>query len=195
VILKIKRAVFLDRDGTINKEVGYLTSPEQVRLINGSVEAIKLLAENNFKIIIVTNQAGVAKGYIKEEVVEAIHNRLRELLEARGAKIDAIYFCPHHPDGVIERFKRECPNRKPNPGMLLKAAHEHSINLESSYMVGDMARDIISGVRAGVRTVMVLTGNGRQELEKLPIDIKPDYVAKNLLEAARWIVNNLTKEH
>jgi D-glycero-D-manno-heptose 1,7-bisphosphate phosphatase len=190
VIFKIKRAVFLDRDGTINKEVGYLSSPEQVRLISGSVEAIKLLAENNFKIIIVTNQAGVAKGYIKEEVVEAIHNRLRELLEVSGAKIDAIYFCPHHPDGVIERFKRECPNRKPNPGMLLKAAQEHNISLKDSYLVGDMARDIISGVRAGVKTVMVLTGNGRQELEKLPTGIKPDYIARDLLEAAKWIVNN-----
>lgn len=178
----MKWAVFLDRDGTINEEVEYLDDPEDLRLIPGAAEAIRLLNQARVPAIVVTNQAGVGRGYFSEARVEAIHQQLTKQLAAHGARLDAVYYCPHHPD-------EGCDCRKPNPGMLKRAAQEHGIDLGRSFAVGDKVSDLEAGRRAGCRTVLVLTGYGAEAQEVFKRgDFQPDFTARDLLEAVRWIL-------
>jgi len=179
----MKWAVFLDRDGTINQEVEYLDDPQELRLIPGAAEAIRLLNEAGVPAIVVTNQAGVGRGYFLEARVKAIHQQLAKELAMHGAYLDAIYYCPHHPD-------EGCACRKPNPGMLKRAAEEHGIDLGQSFIVGDKVSDLEAGCRAGCRTVLVLTGYGAEAQEAFKrSDFQPDFTARDLLEAARWILS------
>lgn len=178
----MKWAVFLDRDGTINEEVGYLDNPADLRLIPGAAEAIRLLNDAGVPVIVVTNQAGIGRGYFSEARVKAIHERLAKLLAAHGAHLNAIYYCPHHPDDG-------CDCRKPNPGMLKRAAEEHGIDLGRSFVVGDKVSDVEAGRRAGCRTVLVLTGYGTEAQEMFKrLDFQPNFTARDLLEAVRWIL-------
>lgn len=178
----MKWAVFLDRDGTINEEVEYLDDPQDLRLIPGAVEAIRLLNEAGVPAIVVTNQAGVGRGYFSEARVEAIHQQLAKQLAAHGAHLDATYYCPHHPD-------EGCDCRKPNPGMLKRAAQEHDIDLGRSFAVGDKVSDLEAGRRAGCRTVLVLTGYGAEAQESFKrSDFQPDFNARDLLQAVRWML-------
>ena len=160
-------AVFLDRDGTINEEVGYLDHPEKLRLIPGVAGAIRRLNTAGFKTVVVTNQSGVARGFFDEGVVAAIHARLEELLRAEGALIDGFYFCPHHPTAGKGDYLRACPCRKPEPGLLLQAIAELQLDPLRSFMIGDTLKDIEAGARAGIRGILVRTGYGEQELAKL----------------------------
>lgn len=178
----LKRAVFLDRDGTVNQEVEYLDDPDGLQLIPGAAAAIRLLNDAGVLAIVITNQAGIGRGYFSATTMEAIHARLAQQLAAHGAHLDAIYHCPHHPDAG-------CACRKPSPGMLLRAAREHSIDLERSVLVGDKASDLEAGRRAGCRTVLVLTGYGRETCVQLGRPgIGPDLVADDLLDAVRWLL-------
>jgi len=178
----MKWAVFLDRDGTINEEVGYLSEPEELHLIPGAAEAIRLLNRAGVLAIVVTNQSGVGRGYFSEARVKAIHEQLAMQLAAYGAHLDAIYYCPHHPD-------KGCDCRKPKPGMLKRAAEEHSIALDRSFAVGDKVSDLEAGRRAGCRTVLVLTGYGMEARKAFKhSDFQPDYIARDLLGAVRWIL-------
>ena len=175
-------AVFLDRDGTINEEVEYLSDPEELHLIPSAAEAIRLLNEARVPAIVVTNQAGVGRGYFTEAKVRAIHEQLANQLAAHGAHLDAIYCCPHHPD-------EGCDCRKPKSGMLKRAAEEHGIDLSRSFAVGDKVSDLEAGRRAGCRTVLVLTGYGAEAREAFKhSDFQPDHIARDLLEAVRWIL-------
>ncbi len=154
----MNKACFLDRDGVINEEVNYLHEPDKVQLIPGTVEALKLLAANGYKAIVITNQAGVGKGYFPEADIALVHARIQELLAAEGAKIDAFYYCPHHPE-----YTEKCHCRKPEPGMILQAAADWNIDLAQSCMIGDRPSDIGAGCNAGVKACyLVLTGYGRQ---------------------------------
>jgi D-glycero-D-manno-heptose 1,7-bisphosphate phosphatase len=184
----MKKAVFLDRDGTINKEVNYLNHPDQVKLISGSAEGIKLLNENGFTVVVITNQSGVARGIIEEESLPLIKDRLCSLLEEKGAIVDGYYYCPHYPDGKIEKYAFKCDCRKPEPGMLRKAAEDFDIDLKGSYVVGDKACDIKLGKNVGAVSIMVKTGYGEYEAENL--ELSPDYTADNLFDAAQWIIKN-----
>jgi D-glycero-D-manno-heptose 1,7-bisphosphate phosphatase len=184
----MKKAVFLDRDGTINKEVNYLSHPGQIELISGSAEGIKLLNENGFTVVVITNQSGVARGIIEEEKLPLIKDRLCSLLEERGAKIDGYYYCPHYPDGKIEKFAVKCDCRKPEPGMLRKAAEDLDIELKGSYVVGDKVCDVVLGKNVGAVSIMVKTGYGESEAENY--EPSPDYTADNLFDAAQWIIKN-----
>jgi histidinol-phosphate phosphatase family protein len=178
----MKWVVFLDRDGTINEEVNYLSDPEDLRLIPGAAEAIRLLNDAGVPAIVVTNQAGVGRGYFSEARVKAIHEQLARQLARYGASLDAIYYCPHHPD-------EGCACRKPKPGMLKRAAEEHGIDLGRSFAIGDKVSDLEAGRRAGCRTVLVLTGYGTEAQEAFNrSDFQPDYIARDLLEAVRWIM-------
>ena len=190
-------AVFLDRDGTISEEVGYLSDPEQLRLIPHSAEAIRLINENSLKTIIITNQAGVARGYFPEEMVSQVHQKMEKLLSARGAHLDDIYYCPHHPEGIVESYRKGCDCRKPASGLLKQASKEHGIDLASSYMVGDKVTDIHLAHEVGARAILVLTGYGRDELKKInKMSVKkPEYVARNLLVAVKWIIKDLGIDH
>ena len=176
-----KKAIFLDRDGVINKEIGYLSDPNKFELIEGVLKALKIFRQKEFLLIIITNQAGIARGYYTEETLSEIHKRMISLLKENDIALDDIYFCPHHPE-----LTGPCDCRKPNPGMILKAKNTHNIDLQSSYMVGDTLNDIKTGLNAKCKTVLVLTGYGAEEEKKINV-IKPDFIFKNLLEFANNI--------
>jgi len=165
--LSLKKAVFLDRDGTINVEKDYLVRPEEFEFIPGAPAAIARLKRAGFLVIVVTNQSGVARGYFDIDAVHQLHEHLQRQLSADGAGIDGFYLCPHHPEHGVGEFKTDCDCRKGNPGMLLQAAKDYDIDLESSYMVGDKLADVEAGKRAGCQTILVLTGYGQSESRKL----------------------------
>jgi len=179
-------AVFVDRDGTINEEVVYLESAEKLRLLDGVDRGMRSLKEAGYKLIIVTNQAGVARGFFGEEMVREIHGEIRRRLLRAGVEIDGIYYCPHHPDFD----SHACDCRKPKTGMLLQAATDHGIDLRKSYMIGDKLIDIQTGQNAGCKNILVLTGYGRDTLDELDgSGAKPDFVAADFRSAAVWILS------
>ena len=175
------KAIFLDRDGVINKEVGYLSSPDKFDFIDGTIEALKTLKQKGFLLIIITNQAGIARGYYSVENLSNIHKKMNDILQQNEIILDGIYYCPHHPD-----FTGSCDCRKPKPGMMLKAKDKFNIDMKNSFMVGDTLNDIKAGLNANCKTVLVLTGYGAEEQKKIG-DIKPDLIFKNLLEFAKNI--------
>jgi histidinol-phosphate phosphatase family protein len=180
----VKRAVFLDRDGTINKEVDNLRSVKQLRLLPGVTEAIKKLNKLGCLVVVVTNQPVVARGLATEGEVDEIHAVLLKRLAKKGARIDAIYYCPHHPEASIKRYRLSCRCRKPNIGMLLKAIKKFKISPKDSFIIGDRTADILTGKRAGLRTILLKTGYAGQDGK---YNIKPDLVVKNISEAVRRI--------
>ncbi len=183
-----RAAVFLDRDGTINKEIGYITRPEDLVLIKGVPEAIRLLNSQGFLVIVVTNQSAVARGYMDEETLGRIHKRLSELLEMKRAVIDGFYYCPHHPNEGKNGYMAICSCRKPRPGLIQQAANELNVDLSASFMIGDTLRDLEAGIRAGVRPVLVLTGKGKSTLSELPEGMRRKvHVEADLLSACKWI--------
>jgi histidinol-phosphate phosphatase family protein len=175
------RAVFLDRDGTIARDVPYCRRIEDFDILPGAPEGIRLLNECGFKVVVVTNQSGIARGYFTEETLARIHQKMRDDLSGHGARIDSIYFCPHHPD-------EGCGCRKPGPALLLQAAGEMDVELKLSYMVGDDPKDLEAGRAAGCKTLLVTTGPNRGDLQRK--SVTPDYVAVDLYEAARWIAGD-----
>jgi histidinol-phosphate phosphatase family protein len=176
------KAVFLDRDGTINEEVNYLSKIEQLKILPKSAKAIKLLNENKFKVIIITNQSGVAREYFSKETLEDINEHLKNELANEGAQIDAIHYCPHHPE-------EGCDCRKPRPGMIERAKRKFDLDLSSSFIVGDTINDLETGYNVGCKTVLVLTGYGKRELkEQESWKLQPDYIAQDLLDAVMWII-------
>ena len=168
-----RAAIFLDRDGTINEEIGYMDRLEKLRLIPGAAEAIRLINASGMKTIVVTNQSGVARGIFTESFVAEIHARLREMLRAEGASLDGIYFCPHHPTEGRGDYLRECECRKPSPGLLLRAAAEFHLDPARSYMVGDTLKDIEAGGRAGAQGILVRTGYGEEAAAELALYEEP----------------------
>lgn len=183
------RCVFLDRDGTINEEVCRLTEISQFRLIAGAAEAIRRFNRAGFRVVVVTNQAAVARGSLSEERLKSIHVSMRDRLRAEGAAVDAIYYCPHHPTDGIEDYRQRCDCRKPNAGMIERAVREHEIAPAESFLVGDKVSDLLAGLRAGCRTVLVRTGHGREHERRLEENnITPDHVADDLATAADWIL-------
>jgi D-glycero-D-manno-heptose 1,7-bisphosphate phosphatase len=182
-------AVFLDRDGTINEEVNYLSCPSQLNLISGASEAIQILNEKNIPVIIVTNQSGIARGYFDEKQLNTINDTLRNILLAVGAVIDDIYYCPHHPEAEIATYQMNCDCRKPNPGMLIKAAQKWQLDISHSFLIGDKASDIVAAQRAGCKTILVKSGHGSDELSRWSGIPYPDCVVDNILDAVQWVMS------
>lgn len=182
------RAVFMDRDGTINREVGHVDRIEKLELLPGAAAAIRRLNEHGLKVIVVTNQSGVARGYFSERFVKALHRRFETALESQGARLDGIYYCPHHPDAA-------CGCRKPAPGLLMKAAKDLGIDLQRSYVIGDKHGDVETARRAGTKSILVLTGYAGQEPGRDPAgqEERPDYVARDLPDAVDWILDGLQR--
>ncbi len=180
------KAVFLDRDGTIIEDVGYLNNPENIKFIPGSISAIKKLNEAGYKIVIITNQAGVARGLIREDILQTIDKTINKHILSNGAHIDAIYYCPHHPEHGVYPYKQDCECRKPNPGMLKKAASDLELDMKNSFVIGDKWSDVEVGKNMELKTALVLTGKGKNQKEKLTA--KPDFIAKNLAEAVDWVL-------
>jgi len=187
------RAIFIDRDGTVNEEAGYINHIDRFRLLPRSTDAVRLINQSPLKAVLITNQAGVAKGYFPEELVIKIHEKLKALLKEEGSHFDGIYYCPHHPEGVVEKYRIRCSCRKPEPGLLLKAASDLDIDLARSYLIGDKISDVQMARRVGARGILVLTGYGKGEVENFSNEWsdakKPDYIAKDLYDAVKWILN------
>jgi D,D-heptose 1,7-bisphosphate phosphatase len=189
--MKRNRAVFMDRDGTINEEVGYLSKLNQLKIFSSTFEAIRIINESGMKAVVITNQSGVARGFFDEDFVNAVHARINEMLQEEGAFIDRFYYCPHHPTEGSGVYKIDCGCRKPEPGMFLKAAEEMDINLASSYMIGDMPKDIQAARSAGVKGILVQTG---YEGNVIPAG-NPVYTAQDILDAVRWIMKDQKSEY
>ncbi|MDF1577850.1 MAG: D-glycero-beta-D-manno-heptose 1,7-bisphosphate 7-phosphatase [Desulfurivibrionaceae bacterium] len=193
-IAKKRPAVFLDRDGTINEQMGYVNHPSRFVLLPGSAAAIRMLNEHGIPVLVVTNQSGLARGYFPSELLDEVHAKMIEMLAAAGATVDGIYVCPHHPEASDERYRADCDCRKPKPGLFLRAAREHNIDLAASYVVGDRWSDLKAAAVCGATGILVLSGYGRGELDYIGPSqtFRPAHVAEDLLDAAAWIISSLS---
>lgn len=183
-------AIFLDRDGTINEDIGYVSSPDELIIYPYAASAVRLINEAGLKVIVITNQSGIARQLYDESTLATIHERLIDEMNGDGARIDGVYYCPHHPRIGNALYRRHCECRKPSPGMLHQAAREHDIDLGLSYIVGDKASDMNLATNAGARGVLVLTGYGRETLanrDRWPC--APAIIADDLLDAVRQILD------
>lgn len=182
-------AVFLDRDGTLDTELEFLVDPAEVHLIPGAARAVRAFNECGFAVVVVTNQSAIARGLLTPDGLARVHARLEELLAREGAHLDLVLACPHHPSEGRPPWRRPCACRKPAPGMLFTAAARLGLDLAASWTIGDAARDLEAGRRAGTRSLLVLTGKGRAELARLEAQGRPpQWVARDLAHAAETLL-------
>ena len=183
-------AIFMDRDGTVSDEVGYVNNIDRYRLLPRSAEAIRRINEAGFLSFVVTNQSGVARGLFDEPLIIEVHETLRRWLGESGARLDGIYYCPHHPKEGQPPWRLDCDCRKPKPGLLLRAAREHDVDLAASYMIGDTVLDIEAARNVGATAVLVLTGYGKGDLifRMEQRGLMPAFIAADLLDAVEWIL-------
>ena len=188
-------AVFLDRDGTINEQMGYINHLSRFILLPGIPGAIRLLNDLDIPVFVVTNQSGLARGYFPQSLLDEVHDKMAEMLASEGARLDGIYVCPHHPEAKEEQFREDCDCRKPKPGLFTRAALEHNIDLNASFVVGDRWSDLKAADVCGATGILVLSGYGRGDQKYIGPSqtIKPAYVAEDLVEAVNWIVSSLKK--
>jgi D-glycero-D-manno-heptose 1,7-bisphosphate phosphatase len=180
----MSRAVFLDRDGTLIREKGFICHFQEAEVFPFSPDALKIMNTSGFRVIVITNQSAIGRGICTESQVKILHSDLADYFAREGAVIDAFYYSPFLPDAPVPEFRRIDESRKPAPGMILQAARDFGIELSQSYMIGDSTRDIQAGKRAGCQTVLVLTGNGQKALKELgDMNLEPDWVGENLLAA------------
>ena len=185
-------ALFVDRDGTVNREVGYLSRPEDLELIPGAGPALARACAHGLVPVVVTNQSGVARGLFDEATLERIHARLRSLLAREGVTLGGIYVCPHHPEGLVPAYRRTCRCRKPGTALVERAAEELDLDLSASYVVGDHFKDVRMGVNAGMPAVLVLTGHGRPQWDRADAEERrlAAHVAPDLEAAVGWILEH-----
>jgi len=188
---RFERAVFLDRDGTIIEEVGYLDRPERVEFFPWTIDAIRVLNRADLAVVLVSNQSGIARGFFTDAVVDTVHQRMDDMLSAGGARIDAYYYCPHHPDGSVAELAKVCDCRKPARGLVDRAVAEFGVDPARSFVVGDRWLDIGLARTVGARGVLVRTGYGEREEGKPPNGMEADAIVDNLVAASSWILNNL----
>jgi len=184
----MKQAVFLDKDGTLIEDVPYNVDPAKIRLMPGAGSALRAMEWAGYELIVVTNQSGVARGYFREQALAGVEDRLREMFAAEAVRLAGFYYCPHHPEGTVGRYAVACGCRKPAPGMLFRAAVEHQIDLNGSWLVGDILHDVEAGRRAGCRTILVDNG-GETEWELAAIR-RPHYLVGDLMSAADVIAGS-----
>ena len=182
--------VFLDRDGTLIEEVGYLSHLDPIVLYPWSIESVKLLNRAGFKVVVVTNQAGVARGLFDEDFIDEAHRFLDQKFSDGGATIDKFYYCPHHPEASVEAYRSECDCRKPKAGMLWKAAQELQLELSHSFVIGDRLSDLRLGPAVGAKSVLVRTGYGETTARELTDDVEVAYTAQELMTAVAWILRH-----
>lgn len=184
------KAAFIDRDGSLIVEKGYLDDVKKVKFYSRSIAALKMLKEAGFKAVVVTNQSGIARGYFTEKFVKDTHGHINALLKKHGLKIDGFYYCPHHQKAVREKYRKDCSCRKPNTGMLDAAVLKFKIDLKKSVTIGDKLSDVKLGHNAGAKGILVLTGYGRKEKAKIKEKgIIPDFIARDFYSAVKWAVN------
>ncbi len=185
------KAVFLDKDGTLIEDVPYNVNPDLIKLTQGAIAGLQLLQASGYKLIVISNQSGVARGYFLESELVGVKEHLLKLLSPQGVTLDGFYYCPHHPDGVVSEYAITCDCRKPEPGLILRAACEHNIDLQKSWFIGDILNDVEAGHHAGCKTILIDNGN-ETEWQLSPIRI-PDYVVADLMMAAQMIIRNSQK--
>jgi D-glycero-D-manno-heptose 1,7-bisphosphate phosphatase len=184
----MNRAIFLDRDGTLIEEKNYICSLSQSNIFPYTAEAVQLMNRMGFKVIVISNQSAIARGLCTQEQVEQIHADLAAILLEKKARIHGFYYCPFHPEGIVPRFSQAHPWRKPEPGMILQAAHDFDLSLPDSYMIGDDLCDIQVGQKAGCKTILVLSGKGKDTRILLDKEgLAPDLVSENILDAIQMI--------
>lgn len=183
------KAVFLDRDNTLIEDPGYINHPDQVKLLDGVADALMELKAMGYKLVVTTNQSAVARGIITETVLGEIHERLIQLLAAKGATLDGIYYCPYHPEGIVPKYRIDSDMRKPKPGMLLAASKDLEIDLGQSWSVGDRSGDVEAGLKAGCKTILIDSGGHHKQFNAF--GTKPDYRAVNIKEAVNIIKKQL----
>jgi len=184
-----RRAVFVDRDGTLIEEAGYLSHLDRLVFFPFTVDAVRQLNRAGFAIVVITNQAGIARGIVREAFVSEAHRHIEERLAAGGAHVDGFYYCPHHPHGIVESLRQSCDCRKPQPGLLRRAAEELDLDLARSYTVGDRWHDLEAGHAVGTRTVLVRTGYGAADERAPKPGVSADAVTDNLAGAVAWILS------
>ena len=189
----MKPAVFLDRDGTINEQMGYINHLSRFHLLPRAAAAIRLLNEADIPVVVVTNQSGLARGYFPAELLDQVHEQMRRLLARENARVDGIYTCPHHPEAKMASYREDCSCRKPKPGLFNQAAREMHLDLHRSYVVGDRWTDLKAAAACQATGILVLTGYGRGDLTYIAPEekIQPAFVADDLYEAAQWIIRDL----
>jgi D-glycero-D-manno-heptose 1,7-bisphosphate phosphatase len=178
----VNRAIFLDKDGTLIEDVPYNVDPALIRLMPGALQGLRVLQSAGYRLIVISNQAGVARGYFPECALEGVERTLRELLAAGGVRLDGFYYCPHHPEGTVPEYAVACHCRKPAPGMVLRAAGDHQVDLEQSWFIGDILHDVEAGRAAGCRTVLI--DNNHETEWVLSYARLPHHLAADLREAA-----------
>lgn len=182
------KAVFVDKDGTLIKDVPYNVNPDLIRLEKGVLEGLEKLSHNDYLIIIISNQSGIAKGLFESSQLCGVRRKITDLLEQRNVFLSGFYYCPHHPEGALEQYSFDCNCRKPKPGMILAAAEDMNIDLENSWMIGDILNDVEAGARAGCKTILINNGN---ETEWVMNEFRiPFYTATNFSEAAEFILTS-----
>jgi D-glycero-D-manno-heptose 1,7-bisphosphate phosphatase len=184
----LKPAVFLDRDGTLIEEVGYLRFVRDVALFPWTIDAVRVLNQAGLPVVVITNQSGVARGFITEAVIDDVHRHISSLLDAGGARIDAYYYCPHHPDGTVAIYTKRCDCRKPGRALIDRAAAELGLDPARSFVVGDKWLDVDMARAVGGRGILVRTGYGATEELQPPPGLSADAVVDNLVEAVGWIL-------
>ena len=183
----MKPAVFLDRDGTLLEEVGYLDRLERLVFFPWSIDAVRLLNRAGYLVVVVTNQAGVARGIVEESFIGEAHRHIDSTLAAGGARIDRYYYCPHHPDGSVAAYRQVCTCRKPSPGMLRQAEQDLGVDLHRSFVVGDRWLDVQLAQAVAATGILVRTGYGQTEEGRPKDDVRAAVIVDNLIEAVGWI--------
>ena len=183
-------AVFLDRDGTLIKDIGYLRDACDMALYPWTVDAVRALNQAGLPVVVITNQSGVARGLLTEAMLEDVHRHLSSVVEAGLARIDAYYYCPHHPDATVATYRTRCDCRKPGCGMIARASSDLDLDPVRSFVVGDKWVDVGAARAAGARGILVRTGYGATEESQPPLDLTADIVVDNLIEAVGWILRN-----
>ncbi len=191
--LRNRIAAFLDRDGTLNEDVDFLRTPEEVRMIPGAAGAVRRLNDLDFIVCVISNQSGVARGFLTEADLLPVHARIGHELVSEGARVDRFYYCPHHPTKGRPPYNIVCSCRKPAPGMLKQGEQDFGLDLPRSFVIGDRIVDVQAGMAVGATTVLVLTGYGKIALEECRRDnVSPDHVAPSLVEAVDFVVQNVS---
>ena len=183
--------MFLDRDGTLLEEAGYLDRLERLVFFPYAIDAVRLLNRAGLPVVIITNQSGIGRGLYEETFVHETHAAMTERLTTAGARIDAYYYCPHHPDATVERYRQDCDCRKPGPGLFHSAARDLDLDLTRSFVVGDKWTDVRAGHAVGARAILVRTGYGASSERAAPAGVAPSLIADNLMSAVSWILLEL----
>ena len=187
----MNKAIFIDKDGTLITDIPYNVSPALIQLEDDAGSALKKLKDHGYWLILVSNQSGVARGYFKETDLQAVEEKIQHELKKSNVQLDDFFFCPHHPEGIVPGYVQQCDCRKPNPGMIIQAAAKHHVDLERSWMIGDILNDVEAGNRAGCQTILI--DNGHETEWIMSEHREPTYVVPSLAKAAATILRNQGK--